>query len=601
MRRCGVPPTTRRWHLVRLRLPARQSARAARRAVAAQRGLPQLVQGAPRHAHARHSRQRARRREPPCSTGPASDATGRILACRPAASSIVRAPLRFEFDGGAYEGYAGDTLASALLANGVHLVGRSFKYHRPRGIFSAGAEEPNALVQLARGARTEPNVRATTLELHDGLVAASQNCWPSVRFDVGAINDALSRLLPRRLLLQDLHVAADAEVVAALRAPDPARRRHGPRRARARSRPLRTSVRALRCAGHRRRPAGLAAARAAAHAGARVIVCDERAGWGGALARTPDATIDGRAAADWMRERGALAAQPNVTRAAAHDRVRLLRRQSCRRHRARHRPSVVAAAARAAPAPVADTRAVGDPCHRRASSAASPTPATTCRARCSPARRANTSSASACGREPARSSSPTTTARTRLRSICSSPASRSPRSSTRGPAAALDGALPSRARAAGLAIVAGSAIVAAHGRLHVSGVDVAPLAGGPAQRVACDLVCVSGGCNPAVHLFSQARGKLRYDEALASFVPDSSPLPIAAVGAANGRFGLAAALAEGHLRRIFGGVAHRPAPRARSPRRRPRPWIGRRLRRSGQCRRAASRRSASSICRTTSP
>src|SRR3546814_1455148 len=76
-------------------------------------------------------------------------------------------------------GYAGDTLASALLANGVHLIGRSFKYHRPRGIFGAGVEEPNALVQLGSEARTEPNVRATLVELHDGLAARSQNCWPS--------------------------------------------------------------------------------------------------------------------------------------------------------------------------------------------------------------------------------------------------------------------------------------------------------------------------------------------------------------------------------------------------------------------------------------
>ena len=77
--------------------------------------------------------------------------------------------LPFEFDGARYEGFAGDTLASALLANGVHLVGRSFKYHRPRGILSAGVDEPNALVQLGRGARAEPNVRATTQELHHGL------------------------------------------------------------------------------------------------------------------------------------------------------------------------------------------------------------------------------------------------------------------------------------------------------------------------------------------------------------------------------------------------------------------------------------------------
>src|SRR5215831_20252347 len=105
-------------------------------------------------------------------------------------------PLSFTFDGKRLKGLPGDTLASALLANGIHLVARSFKYHRPRGIFSAGCEEPNALVQLAMGPRTEPNVRATTVELYDGLVAASQNRWPSLGFDVGALNGALSLLLP---------------------------------------------------------------------------------------------------------------------------------------------------------------------------------------------------------------------------------------------------------------------------------------------------------------------------------------------------------------------------------------------------------------------
>src|SRR5204863_7804026 len=80
-------------------------------------------------------------------------------------------PVAFTYDGARYEGYEGDALASALLANGVHLVARSFKYHRPRGIYSAGAEEPNALVQLGSGARSDPNTRATTLELYDGLIA----------------------------------------------------------------------------------------------------------------------------------------------------------------------------------------------------------------------------------------------------------------------------------------------------------------------------------------------------------------------------------------------------------------------------------------------
>ena len=102
---------------------------------------------------------------------------------------------RFEFDGTEYSGYAGDSLASALLANDVRLVGRSFKYHRPRGILSAGPEEPNALVELRSGARQEPNTRATVTELFDGLAAASQNRWPSLRFDALAINDRFNAFL----------------------------------------------------------------------------------------------------------------------------------------------------------------------------------------------------------------------------------------------------------------------------------------------------------------------------------------------------------------------------------------------------------------------
>ena len=116
------------------------------------------------------------------------DAGGRVDRSR---------PLSFTFDGRSYRGFAGDTLASALLANGVHLVGRSFKYHRPRGIMTAGAEEPSALIQLERpGGRSDPNLRATEIELYDGLTAASQNRWPSLGFDIGAANDLLSPFLP---------------------------------------------------------------------------------------------------------------------------------------------------------------------------------------------------------------------------------------------------------------------------------------------------------------------------------------------------------------------------------------------------------------------
>ena len=105
--------------------------------------------------------------------------------------------ISFKFNGSTYYGFKGDTLASALLANNIHLVGRSFKYHRPRGIMTAGSEEPNAIVQLHDNTpRTEPNVRATEVEIYEGLEASSQNCWPSVNFDIGGINNFLSPLLP---------------------------------------------------------------------------------------------------------------------------------------------------------------------------------------------------------------------------------------------------------------------------------------------------------------------------------------------------------------------------------------------------------------------
>jgi len=104
--------------------------------------------------------------------------------------------LTFSFDGRKYHGYHGDTLASALLANGVKVVGRSFKYHRPRGIFGAGSEDPSALIRLGDGARAEPNTRASQVELYDGLVAHSQNNWPSLRWDISAALGLLSRFLP---------------------------------------------------------------------------------------------------------------------------------------------------------------------------------------------------------------------------------------------------------------------------------------------------------------------------------------------------------------------------------------------------------------------
>src|SRR5271169_5775421 len=208
-------------------------------------------------------------------------------------------PLVFTFDGLDYQGYAGDTLASALLANGMHLVGRSFKYHRPRGILAAGAEEPNALVTISRDrARTTPNLRATQVELYEGLVATSQNRWPSLQRDVGRINDLLSPFFPsgfyyktfmwprsawKSLYEPIIRRAAGMGVAPTLPDPD----------------------RYAQCYAHcdvlivGAGPAGIAAALAAADGGARVILCDEQAAFGGSLLADNRAEIDGCSAKDW--------------------------------------------------------------------------------------------------------------------------------------------------------------------------------------------------------------------------------------------------------------------------------------------------------------
>ena len=216
----------------------------------------------------------------------------------PAGGRIDRArPLAFSFDGRRYTGCHGDTLASALLANGVHLVGRSFKYHRPRGILSAGSEEPNALVTIDRGAgRVTPNLRATQLELvrrHAGaqpepLSVAGLRSRRDQQCDRAAAS--------RRLLLQDLHVAARI-LAACVRAGDPCRRRVWDAR-----RPLPDPDRYLHHYAHcdvlviGAGPAGLAAALAASARGARVMLCDEQAELGGSLLAETDARIDGQPA-----------------------------------------------------------------------------------------------------------------------------------------------------------------------------------------------------------------------------------------------------------------------------------------------------------------
>src|SRR4051794_39692933 len=141
--------------------------------------MPAVAGGRARHAQPRYRIRRLR---------PDNDRMSTSQHRLPAGGRIDRGePIGFTFDGRKLTGYRGDTLASALLANGVTLVGRSFKYHRPRGIFSAGAEEPNALVTIGTGGCRTPNLPATTLALAEGMVAESQNRWPSLAFDVQSI------------------------------------------------------------------------------------------------------------------------------------------------------------------------------------------------------------------------------------------------------------------------------------------------------------------------------------------------------------------------------------------------------------------------------
>ena len=206
-------------------------------------------------------------------------------------------PVRGYFDGQAIDGFAGDTLASALLANGIRLVGRSFKYHRPRGILTAGPEEPNALVELRSGARREPNTRATTIEMFDGLEAASQNRWPSLRFDLLSVNSLLTPFFPAGFYYKTFMWPPSFWE----RVYEPfIRRAAGLGRAAAEPDPDHYEQTYAFCdvlivgAG----AAGLAAAQMAARSGARVIVCEQDFIAGGRLL-ADDREIGGMPGSAW--------------------------------------------------------------------------------------------------------------------------------------------------------------------------------------------------------------------------------------------------------------------------------------------------------------
>src|ERR1700722_9966033 len=206
-------------------------------------------------------------------------------------------PISLFFDGKPYGGLAGDTPATALIANGVHLMGRSFKYHRPRGPLSLGSDEPNALVTLDAGkGRITPNLRATQIELYEGLKARSQNAWPSLQWDAMAVNGMASALFPAGFYYKTFMAPRGAWETLY----EPAIRRAaglGVAPNEADADPYGFEHRHCEVAVVGAGPAGLAAALAAARAGARVILFDEQGEFGGSLLAEAQGPTAGRRAA----------------------------------------------------------------------------------------------------------------------------------------------------------------------------------------------------------------------------------------------------------------------------------------------------------------
>jgi sarcosine oxidase, subunit alpha len=466
----------------------------------------------------------------------------------PTGGRVDRAkPIGFTFDGKSYGGVAGDTLASALLANGVHLMGRSFKYHRPRGILALGSEEPNALVGVgSQENRFTPNLRATQVEIYEGLKAVSQNNWPSLAFDLQAVNGLFSSFIPAGFYYKTfMHPRGAWEGLY-----EPLiRRAAGLGRApKARDADHYANLYAhcdvaIVGAG----PAGLAAALVAARGGARVMLFDEQAELGGSLLAETRATIAGQAAADWLAAALAeLKACANVTllprtqifgyytqnflagleRISDHLGSADPKLPRERLWQVRAKRVVIAAGAHERPLVFPDN-------DRPGIMLADSARALVTRYGVRPGTRAIVAAAHDGAYRAALALAEAGVAIAAIVDL----------------RARAEGEWPEAVRKAGLRVETGAAIVGTRGHLRVSHALIAKLwadgSAGPAQTLACDLIAMSGGWTPSVHLFSQSRGKLKYDDARQAFVPDISAQAELSAGACRGVFALADVLADG--------------------------------------------------------
>ncbi len=448
---------------------------------------------------------------------------------------------RFTFDGKIYTALQGDTVASALLANGVHLIGRSFKYHRPRGFLSAGPEEPNALIDVSRdSSRKQPNVRATVQEVFDGVIVESQNRYPSLSFDVGAINDFFSPMFAAGFYYKTFMwpKAAWHKLYEPI-----IRRAAGLGNAPKEGDSDHYASRFAHCdvlvagAG----VAGLTAALSAAKTGAKVILADENPEVGGALRFDTGATIDGMNGYDWAQKVLAeLKAMPNVevlTRTTVfgyynHNFIGLAERVTDHLATPGHAPRERLWQVRAKKVVLA-TGAI----ERHMVFANNDRPGIML---ASAARtylnQYGVTVGHSVGVYTAHDSAYETAfdlkrAGVKIAAIVDCRQN-------------VDAKLLDEARALGIEVLAGHSVYDTAGRLRVSSMTVGRNGSSSKRKIKVDALIVSAGWTPSVHLFSQSRGKLKFDAANQRFLPDVHVQDGVSVGACNGTDDLSALIAE---------------------------------------------------------
>jgi sarcosine oxidase subunit alpha len=458
------------------------------------------------------------------------------------------ASQEFSFNGKKLRGLKGDTLAAALLANDQMLVGRSFKYHRPRGIVAAGPEEPNALVGMGRGARFEPNQRVTTTELFDGLEAQSQNHWPSLEFDVGVINNSLARFLPGGFYYKTFMYprAAWKHVFEPIIRASAGLGKAPKDRDADRYEQAYTFCDVLVIGGG---IAGLQAALVAGASGARVIVLEQTANWGGRAPVDGD-VIEGGSADAWVKSAvEALGKMANVSLrvrtmgAGVYDHGYVLAEEKIADHtpgdgRPKHRLWRIRAGRI-----VTATGAI----ERPLSFAGNDIPGVMLAAS---VRDYVVNFAVSPGDRTVVVTNNDDAYRTAIalkEAGLEVPAIIDARTSVTGD-------LPAKARALGIRIEAGRAIAKVKGGKRVTGVAICIQAGEGSvlEEIACDAVAMSGGWSPVVHLWSHCGGKLIWDTTRAHFRPDATKPPtnqdgqamVIAVGNANGAMSAADALVD---------------------------------------------------------